>query len=79
MSDSVQPPDQKLPGYHPQYKVSAQTKQFWEKLFHSQLTDLEAQQMTDAFVKNVCDQMNKVSNDYIQNMKKIEAERKENS
>lgn len=79
MSGNVNPTPPSLPGYHAQYKVSPQMKAFWEKLFHMELSDDDVQKLTDSFTKNVCDQMNKVSNHYIENMKKLEAERKEAS
>lgn len=77
MTKSVPPPDGSIPAYRAQYKVSPETKKFWEKLFHQPLSDKEVQEMTDAFVKNVCQQMQQVSKDCIEKMKELERERKE--
>ena len=66
--------------YQSQYKVSPEFRKFWEKLFpNTELTDTEVKQLTDTFTRNVASQMNHVLNHALENMKRLEEERKENS
>ncbi len=65
-----------IPHYHAQYKVSPEFRKYWEKLFpRAVLSDKQIQQMTDQFVKQVSDDMNRVLNWALKEQKKRERER----
>lgn len=76
MVEPAKPTDPKTPGYHAQYTVSKEFKQFWEHLFHQPLSNDDLQKMTDQFVKSVWDNMNRVLKHALDAMKKLEEERK---
>jgi hypothetical protein len=64
--------------YKPQYTVSPEFRQFWEKLFHgAALTNKEVSQLTDQFTKNVWSQMNQVLQWALQQQKKRDQKEKE--
>lgn len=65
--------------YKPQYAVSSEFRQFWEKLFHgATLTNKEVSQLTDQFTKNVWNQMNQVLQWALKQQKKLNEKEKEN-
>lgn len=63
--------------YVPQYKVSPEMQKFWAQLFHGPVSEQQAQQLTDGFVKNICDRMNHVMNWALKQQKERNAKYRE--
>lgn len=78
---SSQPPDSGIPlpaGYRGEFVVSPEFKKMWTSLFHGQpLGDKEIAKMTEQFINQVWNQCNVVLQHALQNLKDLEAQRKE--